>query len=678
MNQHKPEYTNHLIKETSPYLLQHAHNPVDWYPWSQEALQKAKDENKLIVLSIGYSACHWCHVMEHESFEDTEVAEVMNALYVNIKVDREERPDIDQIYMGALQLMNGTGGWPLNCILLPDQRPIYGGTYFKKSDWINILSNIAAMYRNKPEELLDYADKLIQGVRRMELITERSNDRTFNKNDLDEIYKNWQRYLDQDFGGTQSAPKFPVPSNFDFLLNYLHSTHDEKLNKYLQLSFKNIASKGIYDQIGGGIYRYSVDAYWKIPHFEKMLYDQAQIISLYAKAYKRYHIDLHKNTFESCINFCLRELKNPIDKGFYSALDADSEGQEGKFYCWTAAEIREVLNVDASLYMDFYQITEEGNFEHGLNNLFELNSMDELIQKYSMDEFSIRKKIKELNQILFQYREKRVRPGLDDKQLCAWNALLLKAFCEAYTVEGMEVYLQEALELEQFISNKLMQDGKLYRSYKKGESKIPAFFDDYAFYIEALIKLFEISSNEKFIVEAKRLTNYSIENFMDEQSGLFWYTSNHSENLVARKQEFYDSVIPSSNSVMMMNLYKLSAVFANIEYEEIAENMLFSIIEQTKRYPLSYSNWFNGMLYHLNPKIEIVIVGARANEMFLEMHSKISAGITIYYSTSASELSIFKSRYVSNKTLIYVCVNKSCQMPVESIDSALAQLAVKS
>lgn len=668
---------NKLINETSPYLLQHAHNPIDWYPWGAEALEKARNENKLIVVSIGYSACHWCHVMEKESFEDHEVAEVMNALYVNIKVDREERPDIDQIYMSALQLMNGTGGWPLNCILLPDQRPIYGGTYFKKKDWINILSNIAAMHRNKPQELIDYASKLIEGVKKMELISNKATNHQIDELELQDVYNNWRRFLDFDFGGTQGAPKFPVPVNISNLLKHTKYHPSEQMDYYLQNTLHRIARGGIYDQIAGGIYRYSVDAYWKIPHFEKMLYDQSQIISLYADAYRNFKHDLYKNTFKSTIQFCINELKNTSDGGFYSALDADSEGVEGKFYCWTVDEINHALENDAQLYIDYYQMTDEGNFEHSLNNLFAIQDIDSLLDKYQITAIELDAKINAANLKLLDIRRDRIRPSMDDKQLCAWNALMIKAFCDAYIAEPNEYYITEALACYEFIRKKLFIDNKLYRSYKAGNTKIDAFLDDYAFYIEALIRLFELSADQKYIIEADELIKHCINNFLDEQSGMFWFTSLNGEELVARKQEFYDSVIPSSNSVMMNNLFKMSVITSNTEYEEIADNMAFVMKDQIKRYPPSYSNFSNALLKKCKPEIEIVITGENAKELFIELNKKYLPNINIFYTTHKSDLSIFRNRYVDGKNLMYVCINKSCHLPVESIEEVIAQLPFK-
>lgn len=668
---------NKLINESSPYLLQHAHNPIEWYPWGAEALEKAKRENKLIVVSIGYSACHWCHVMEKESFEDQEVAEVMNALYVNIKVDREERPDIDQIYMSALQLMNGTGGWPLNCILLPDQRPIYGGTYFKKKDWINILSNIAAMHRNKPQELLDYADKLIEGVRKMELVQNKASEHKVDEQEIQDLYTNWRKFLDFDFGGTQGAPKFPVPVNISNLLKHTKYYPSDQIDYYLQNTLHRIARGGIYDQIAGGIYRYSVDAYWKIPHFEKMLYDQSQTISLYADAYRNYKHDLYLKTFQSNIQFCLNELKNTSDGGYYSALDADSEGVEGKYYCWTVNEIKQYLGDDAGLYIEYYQMTEEGNFEHHLNNLFAVQETHEIKEKYQLTDSDIEQKILAANTKLAQIRKSRVRPGLDDKQLCAWNALMIKALCDAYIAEPKQMYLDEAVNCYNFIHNNLLDGQQLYRSYKNKQVKINAFLDDYAFYIEALLKLFELTADESYVKEADLLIKHCIKNFMDDQSGMFWYRSLNDEELVARKQEFYDSVIPSSNSVMMNNLYKMSIITGNMEYEEIADNMVFTMKDQIKKYPPSYSNFSNALLMKSEQTVDIVITGKNAKAIYLEINKNYLANTNVFYTEHPSELSIFKSRYVEGKDLIYVCIDKSCHLPTESVADALSQLPLK-
>lgn len=661
-----------LHKETSPYLLQHANNPVEWYPWGEEALEKAKRENKLIVVSIGYSACHWCHVMEHESFEDNEVAEVMNTLYVNIKVDREERPDIDQIYMSALQLMNGTGGWPLNCILLPDQRPIYGGTYFRKKDWINILSNVAAMFRNKPDELYAYADKLIEGVRNMEFIAIKSEQKDIPDEFLAEHLKNWNRFLDFENGGTIGAPKFPVPCNLQFLLRYNHYFHQDTSEYFLHNTLHRIARGGIYDQVGGGIYRYSVDGVWHIPHFEKMLYDQSQMISLYSEAFQKYKIPLYEQIFKSIIDFCLRELFNEKDYLFYSALDADSEGVEGKFYCFTNGELRSLLNENADLFIEYFRCTDEGNFEHGLNNLFMLTEREAFFAKHKLSESEWEQTSKQCLQILFNFRKNRVRPGLDDKQLCAWNALMVKGLCDAYKSSGNVEYKKIAEQCSNSMLLNFYKENKLYRSFKNSEAKVNAFLDDYAFLIQALLALHEITANDEYLNRAHALLKQSIEEFYDKQSGMFFYIANSSENLVARKQEYYDSVIPSSNAIMQLNLNKLGVYFDVQEYQNMADEMLFNMLDTMKKYPPSFSVWANYALMKHVGETEIVITGANAENLFQEISANYLPNAIISFSNVAKENTLHKNRFIENKTLVYVCKNKSCLLPVENVKEALA------
>lgn len=660
-----------LHKETSPYLLQHANNPVEWYPWGEEALAKAKRENKLIVVSIGYSACHWCHVMEHESFEDNEVAEVMNTLYVNIKVDREERPDIDQIYMSALQLMNGTGGWPLNCILLPDQRPIYGGTYFKKKDWINILSNVAAMYRNKPDELYTYADKLIEGVRNMESISVKSDEQQVPENFLTEYIQNWNRFLDFENGGTVGAPKFPVPCNLQYLLKYNHFFPQDTMEYFLQNTLHRIARGGIYDQVGGGIYRYSVDGVWHIPHFEKMLYDQAQMISLYAEAYSKYKNTLYLETFESIISFCKSELYNEKENLFYSALDADSEGVEGKFYCFTNTEIRKVLEHNAELFIEYFRCTDEGNFEHGLNNLFMITEREAFFNKHKLDESDWEQRVNEMLQLLFNYRASRVRPGLDDKQLCAWNGLMVKGLSDAFKASSNEDYKQLAEQTLNSMLQKFVQGNNVFRSYKNQEAKVHAFLDDYAFLIQSLLSVYEISANDNYLTKAVELCQHCISEFFDTNSGMFFFTATSSENLVARKQEYYDSVIPSSNSVMLYNLKRIGVLTEHQGFEEMADTMMYNMLVTMKRYPPSFSGWANYILAKSIGDTEIVISGTDANSKYKDIASAYIPNTVISYSNIPNENALLKNRFVEGKTLIYVCKNKACLLPVESVKDAI-------
>ncbi|HVV54870.1 MAG TPA: thioredoxin domain-containing protein, partial [Mucilaginibacter sp.] len=450
---------NRLANSSSPYLLQHARNPVDWYPWGPEALQKAKDENKLIIVSIGYSACHWCHVMEHESFEDEKVAAVMNEYFVCIKVDREERPDVDQVYMSALQLMTGRGGWPLNCICLPDQRPVYGGTYFRKNDWVSLLFNLADFYKNKPAEAEEYAARLTEGVRQYESVTLIDTRKEYNRADLELIVRNWERYFDNTEGGIGSAPKFPMPNNWLFLMRYAHLMEDENVARQVKLTLHKMAFGGIYDHIGGGFARYSVDGRWHVPHFEKMLYDNAQLLALYAEAGIWDYDPLYPQTADEIVAFVQRELTSP-GGGFYSALDADSEGVEGKFYTFTRNEIELVLGADADLFCTSYHITEEGNWEEeGTNVLFRKESDEQLAKAMGLGIDDLLSKIRDAKAKVFEARSKRVRPGLDHKILASWNGLMLKGLCEAYRVFGKAEYLELALKNAGFIWNNMISIG---------------------------------------------------------------------------------------------------------------------------------------------------------------------------------------------------------------------------
>jgi hypothetical protein len=602
--------------------------------------------------------------MEHESFEDNEVAEVMNALYVNIKVDREERPDIDQVYMSALQLMNGNGGWPLNCILLPDQRPIYGGTYFRKTDWINILSNVAQMYRNKPEELVSYAEKLLQGVQQMERIYETTEAAKVSEKELQELYSNWARHLDYDFGGTQGAPKFPVPCNLSFLMKYHHHYPNEQLNYYLQNSLDRIARGGIYDQIGGGIYRYSVDGEWKIPHFEKMLYDQAQCISLYAEAYMKFKNPLYLDTMNSCIEFLENEMKNEASNCYYSALDADSEGQEGKYYCWTQSELNELLGEDANLMLDYFQFSEEGNFEHGLNNPYPLLEWDTFLNKHGMDLKTWDAKRVVCQEKMYIARQKKIRPNLDDKELCAWNCLLTKGFADAFKATGNERYRNLAINHMEAIQQQFVKGFKLYRNAKNGIASIDAFQDDYAFLIQALYAVYEITMELEYLNKAIEYCEACMKLFYDSASGLFFFTANDGEELIARKQEYYDSVIPSSNSIMMHNLRNIGITAALPDYEAIAERMYAAINSLLKRYPPSFANWINYALIRVQGEKEWVLIGEKAEEKSGELLANYAPNVLKFWSSKTSEEPVFANRFKKNTTLLYKCKNKACDLPL--------------
>ncbi len=664
---------NRLAAESSPYLLQHASNPVDWYPWGPEALQKAKDENKLLLISIGYSACHWCHVMEHESFENHEVAEIMNRYFISIKVDREERPDIDQVYMNAVQLMSGRGGWPLNCIALPDQRPVYGGTYFTKKDWINILLNLAKFYSEKPAEMLGYAEKLTQGIRQSELVKRAEADLSFTKDDLKTLYDGWKRNFDFTDGGQGTAPKFPMPNNFSFLLKYAHLMKDESAEIITHITLEKMAFGGIYDQLGGGFARYSVDAFWKAPHFEKMLYDNAQLISLYSEAYQQSGNSLYKEVVYDCIGFTERELCSP-EYGFYSALDADSEGVEGKYYVWTKDEINTILKDDAALFCIYFNISDEGNWEEGHNILWRTKDDKVLAELLGMTVGSLMNKIHSAKEKLFRYREQRVRPGLDDKILCSWNALMLKALVDAYRVFQEDDFLTLALRNADFIQDNFIQkDYTLYRSYKNGKSSISAFLDDYAFVIDAFVELYQATFDESYLHLAQKIKAKTNEYFSDEQSAMYFYTSLKNPSLIARKQEVFDSVIPASNSVMAQVLYKLGILFDDAKDLQCSKQMLNNLREQIKHYPSSYSNWAMLALYHVFPPYELVITEDVASAFSKELDRVYLPNKFLMAAKDRSALPLTQGK-TGGVSTIYVCVDKSCRLPVHSITEALQQM----
>jgi uncharacterized protein YyaL (SSP411 family) len=667
--------SNRLKNQSSPYLLQHAENPVDWYPWSDEALEKAKVENKLILVSIGYSACHWCHVMEHESFEDPEVAEIMNRHFVCIKVDREVRPDIDQIYMSAVQLMTGSGGWPLNCFCLPDQRPIYGGTYFRKNDWKSLLENLANFWREKPDEAVAYAVRLTEGVNQTEQLMPVNGDIVFNKSDLEAIFNNWKRTFDLVDGGYNRAPKFPLPNNWQFMLRYAHLMQDDAAHVAVRITLQKMAFGGIYDQIGGGFARYSVDGKWHVPHFEKMLYDNAQLVSLYSEAYQYTPDPIYRNIVYQSLDFVERELTS-AENGFYSALDADSEGVEGKFYTFTKDEIKAILKEDEDLFCIYYQITDLGNWEEENTNILMRGMEDsELATQLGLSLDELSDKISKANKKLLAARSERIRPGLDNKILASWNGMMLKAYTDAYRVFGQPEFLAKAKRSADFIQSKLIDGNEIRRVYSSTNSSdewAGAFLDDYAFVIDGLIGLYEVSFDESILFKAKLLTDYSISEFYDTKSGMFFYTPNSAEQLIARKQEIMDNVIPSSNSVMANNLYKLGHFFEEQNYLDISLSMLRNVHPHIKSYGSAYSNWAILLLNNVFGLYEIAITGINSEEKRMEMEKYYIPNKILLGGTSGT-LPLLKHKFDA-ETKIYVCRNKTCLIPVKEALDAFKQI----
>jgi uncharacterized protein YyaL (SSP411 family) len=676
MKPHDPlAASNRLIHELSPYLLQHAHNPVDWYPWGEDAFEKARTEDKLVLISIGYSSCHWCHVMERESFEDAEVAAVMNQNFVCIKVDREERPDIDQIYMNAVQLMTGQGGWPLNCFALPDGRPVYGGTYFQKSKWIELLDALSAEYaRNKPR-FEEYADQLTKGVQESELVKLNPAPQQFDKTLTDQMIEKWKRSFDPTDGGPNRAPKFPLPSNYDFLLRYGVLTQNTEVLNHVSLTLDKMAMGGIFDQAGGGFARYSTDSYWKVPHFEKMLYDNAQLIALYAQAYAYFGKRLYRETAEASIAFVLRDLSS--ESGwFFSALDADSEGEEGKYYVWNLEELKSALSSEElNLALRLYEIDKAALWEHGNNILLLRKPLTDHAREMGISEDQLWSERKKLDAKLMAHRCKRISPGLDDKSLTSWNAMMVSALCQASAAFGNKDYLAKATSVFQnLMKYRLHPDGHLWHSGKEAKAYISGFLEDYAFVIDAAISLYAGTGNSEYLNIADTFTQYTLLHFADPKNSMFFFTSDQGENLIARKMEVSDNVIPAANSVMANNLFKLGHLLQKEDYTSRSAQMLHNVNPDMLQYPPGYSHWANLHLSFTYPYYEVVISGPDAQEMGAGLTGRYLPNTLCAFSTSESELPLFKGRYSDAETRIFVCVNNTCRLPVNTAEEAFKML----
>ena len=673
------KYTNDLINESSPYLLQHAHNPVNWKAWNQETLDKAKAENKLIIISVGYSACHWCHVMEEESFEDEAVAKLMNDNFVSIKVDREERPDIDQIYMNAVQLMTGKGGWPLNCIALPDGRPIFGGTYFTKEEWTKALTEISGLYKNNPEKAREYADKLVAGLQKSQLIAVNTSEADFKSSALSEAVKLWQQELDLKEGGLVGDTKFPMPAALNFLLRYSNQNKDKAIQTYVLNTLGKMANGGIYDPVGGGFSRYSTDSKWHIPHFEKMLYDNAQLVSLYADAYLATKDELYKKTVIETLSFVEKELMAP-NGAFYSSLDADSKNksnklEEGAYYAWKKEELQTLLKSDFPLFQKYFNVNENGLWENGNYVLFRNQSDKAFALQNKLTLSELDSKVKNWKQILLSARNKRPRPHLDDKTLTSWNALMIKGYVSAYRAFKNPHYKEVALKNANFIvKNQFQKDGSLYHSYKDGKSSIVGFSEDYATVIDAFISLYQITLDEKWLNKAKQLTNYAMTHFWDKKSNLFYFTSNAATGLITRKMEIADNVIPGSNSILAQNLFLLGHYYSNDTYSKTAQQMLNNVKEEALQSPTEYYNWLNLMLNYTGAYFEVAISGKDAMAKTSQLQSYYLPNILIAGATKDSKLPILENRFAADQTYIYVCVDKACKMPEKEVTVAVSKI----
>jgi len=669
---------NQLISETSPYLLQHANNPVHWKAWNKDSLALAQKKNKLIIISIGYSACHWCHVMEHESFENEDVAKTMNQHFINIKVDREERPDVDAIYMKAIQIMTGRGGWPLNVVALPDGRPVWGGTYFRKEEWISTLEKLNHIYQSNPEKMIEYAEKLQLGINSMNFSNTEITSEQLNQNCIEPLVKKWKKSFDLDFGGMARAPKFMMPNNYKFLLRYGHQENKQDILDFVNLTLTKMAYGGLFDTIDGGFSRYSVDMKWHVPHFEKMLYDNGQLVSLYSDAYKLTQNPLYKEVIEKTLQFVSKDLINN-ENGFYCALDADSLDrnghlEEGAFYVWNQSDLEKIITEDFSLFSQVFNINEFGYWENDNYVLIQNQDLETIAKSNKIKLNDLQTKKKNWEKLLFDEREKRSKPRLDEKSLTSWNALMLKGYIDAFKALGDEKYLAIALKNADFIVDKLLlSEGNLLHNYKNGTANINGYLEDYCFVIEAFISLYEVTIDEKWLRISKQLTDYCFDHFYDETEQFFSFTSKNDDPLIATHFETEDNVIPASNSVMANNLFQLSVYFQNQYYESICMKMLKKIIPNID-YPSAYSNWLNVLMNYSEQQKELGICGEMALEYLTKINREYYPNLLLAGANKISELPFLKDRYIENEMLFYVCQNQTCQLPTSNFNEVLNKI----
>lgn len=665
-------YTNSLINSTSPYLLQHAHNPVNWEEWGEEALARAKKEDKPIIVSIGYSSCHWCHVMEKESFEDTAVAKLMNDHFVTIKVDREERPDVDQIYMDAVQAMGLNGGWPLNVFLTPDQKPFYGGTYFPNEGWKNLLSSVADAYKNNREKIDESADGFTQNLKlkESEKYKLEGDDHKLTSEEIDLAYEKLANKFDKVDGGINKSPKFPMPSVWQFLANYYYQSKNEDALQHLEFTLEKIADGGIYDHIGGGFARYSTDAEWHVPHFEKMLYDNGQLLSLYANGYKITKNEKFRTVILETVAWLSREMEDPSG-GFYSALDADSEGEEGKFYVWTEEEISSLTGKHFDMIAEYYDVQKSGNWD-GKNALRVMVDEEKIFRKYELDASQFFSIIKDFKSKALEERSKRVRPGLDNKMIAGWNGLLLSGLSEAYQATQEPSILSIAKRTAAFIKNSLVKNGRLNRFPDKD---MEGFMEDYAAVIQGFIKYYETTFEWGYLVAARQLMERANEVFFDETENLYYFTSDESENLIARKKELFDNVIPSSNSLMAWNLVHLGTHFYDEDLIKKGKSILAKVTDLIQQEPEYLSNWGILALELSGSFAEVVIVGDDYKSFAQEINQQFIPNKIVTAAKSSQESPLFEYKTaVDGKTTVYVCYDKTCKRPVTTVAEAINQM----
>ncbi|MBI1343006.1 MAG: DUF255 domain-containing protein [Terrimonas sp.] len=676
-------FTNKLIGETSPYLLQHAHNPVNWYPWGDEALTLAKTLQKPILVSIGYSACHWCHVMEKESFEHEPTATIMNSHFINIKIDREERPDLDHIYMDAVQAMTGSGGWPLNVFLTPEGKPFYGGTYFppqkayNRPSWQDVLMGVSEAFNNRRHEIDAQAENLTEHIIQSNSFGFSSDHEgvIFSDTMTADIVSAIMKTADPDWGGFGKAPKFPQTQIIKFLLRNYHETQNEAALRQGLLSLDKMIDGGIYDQVGGGFARYSTDAEWLVPHFEKMLYDNALLITVMAEAYQVTGKDRYRDAIRETIGFLEAEMLSE-EGGFFSALDADSEGEEGKFYVWDQQEVEDLLGDDAPLFCQFYDITAEGNWE-GKNILWIRKGIAEFSKTAGIPTGELQRLLQEGKQKLLQQRNKRTRPQLDDKVILGWNALANTALCHAFAATGHLPYKELAVRNMDFLLEKFKDgNGGYFHTYKNNRSKYPAFLDDYAFLIQALIQLQEITGNREYLLTAMEIANYVLNNFEETGTGYFFYTHKDQEDVIVRKKEVYDGAVPSGNSVMAYNLYQLSNYFGKDDLKDRALRIIKSLLNAIIKYPVSFGNWACLLQEIVYGTKEIAVVGKDPENIYDQVLGLYIPHKIIMCSTEANnQFPLLSDKKGGGSVKIYLCRDYTCLQPVSDFDDFKALLA---
>lgn len=681
-----PEHTNRLIDETSPYLLQHAHNPVDWYPWGEEALNLAKELDKPILLSIGYSACHWCHVMERESFENEEIAAIMNKHYINIKVDREERPDLDEIYMSAVQIMTGSGGWPMTVFLTPDRKPFYGGTYFPPDDrygrpgFPKLLVAVKDAYQNKRADIDEQAEKLVSHINQISN-PESVDDLLLDDKIIEQAFYHYQNRFDSQHGGFGQAPKFPPGMGLILLLRYWKRSGNSRALHIVEFTLEKMARGGMYDQLGGGFHRYSTDEIWLVPHFEKMLYDNSLLTVAYLEAFQATSKPFYREVVEETLDYVLREMYNQQNGGFYSTQDADSEGVEGKFFVWTPGEVEQILGqADAKIFCDFYDVTDHGNFEHQ-NILWVKTPADLYAKKIKIDQANLVNILNRCKKKLFEIRDKRIKPGLDDKILTSWNGLMIRSMGLAYQILGDLRYLEAAEKSAKFILTELVQkNGHLLRTHRAGKSHLNACLEDYSYFIAGLIELYQASFDPYWLREADRLNQIMISQFWDPQNGGFFFTGKDYPELIVRSKSAYDGATPSGASMAIHVLLRLAILLNQPDLIEKAKTTFSLYDHAMKTAPSGSAQMLCGVDFLIDTPKEIAIVGnplsEQTQEILKDIHRRFVPNKVVALLNPNTEdrqkieelIPLLASKTsIDGKTTIYVCQNYACQLPTTDV-----------